>query len=247
MSHRHTPPGTHEHEYEPQHGLPERLPSDERLIWQGSPSAWALARDAFHVRGLCAYFVGLLGLRAWYEWQDTASLAATATAVGWLLPWVAFVLAAVAVGAIASARLAVYTVTSRRVVMRIGIVLTVTYNFPYKQMLGAGLHLRRDGSGDIALQLAPNKQTSHVHLWPHARPWHWLNVQPLMRGLPNAQAVAKQLTHAWALVQRNDDRAFSIGPVAVAASQPASLKGGACTPAPSAAAASAPELAQATA
>ena len=37
------PRPVHEHEFEPQFGLPERLPDSERLLWQGSPSWRALA------------------------------------------------------------------------------------------------------------------------------------------------------------------------------------------------------------
>ena len=37
-------------------GLPERLPDGERLLWQGAPDWRALARQAFHVRGLAIYF-----------------------------------------------------------------------------------------------------------------------------------------------------------------------------------------------
>ena len=29
----------HEHELEPQYGLPERLPATEKILWQGSPDA----------------------------------------------------------------------------------------------------------------------------------------------------------------------------------------------------------------
>ena len=49
----------HEHEFEPQHGLPERLPGDERIVWQGAPDPGVLARRAFHLRKLALYF-GLL-------------------------------------------------------------------------------------------------------------------------------------------------------------------------------------------
>ena len=42
----------HEHELEPQYGLPERLPATEKILWQGSPDARALARSAFHIRKL---------------------------------------------------------------------------------------------------------------------------------------------------------------------------------------------------
>lgn len=40
----------HEHEIEPQFGLPERLPSGEVLVWQGSPDVRALANSAFHFK-----------------------------------------------------------------------------------------------------------------------------------------------------------------------------------------------------
>ena len=52
----------HEHELEPQFGLPEPLPQGERILWQGSPDFAALARSAFHVRMLAVYFLVLLAL-----------------------------------------------------------------------------------------------------------------------------------------------------------------------------------------
>ena len=42
----------HEHEFEPQFGLPERLPSDEFIVWQGSPDVGALTSSAFHIKKL---------------------------------------------------------------------------------------------------------------------------------------------------------------------------------------------------
>ena len=46
----------HEYEFEPQFGLPERLPSDEIIVWQGSPDVAALAYSAFHFKKLALYF-----------------------------------------------------------------------------------------------------------------------------------------------------------------------------------------------
>ena len=34
----------HEYEFEPQFGLPERLPQTERILWQGAPDAGTLAQ-----------------------------------------------------------------------------------------------------------------------------------------------------------------------------------------------------------
>ena len=55
----------HEHEIEPQFGLPERLPSGEVLVWQGSPDVRALANSAFHFKKLVAYFALLALACAW--------------------------------------------------------------------------------------------------------------------------------------------------------------------------------------
>jgi len=55
----------HEHEFEPQFGLPERLPSDEFIVWQGSPDVAALAYSAFHFKKLALYFAALILVCAW--------------------------------------------------------------------------------------------------------------------------------------------------------------------------------------
>lgn len=213
-THRHTLPGTHEHEYEPQYGLPERLPPDERLIWQGSPHWWSLAKEAFHIRGLALYFAVMLGIRAWYAASDGGTLGEALVAVGWLSPLVVFVLGVTLAAAWASAHLAVYTITSRRVVMRIGIVLTISYNLPFKQLRSAALHTRRDGTGDVVLELAPNGKVGFVNLWPHARPWRVSQPQPMLRSLSGAEQVAQLLTAAWAEFHRTHELPHAVVPVA---------------------------------
>ena len=50
----------HEHELEPAYGLPERLPANERILWQGSPDWRTLARRVFFVRTLALYFLAIL-------------------------------------------------------------------------------------------------------------------------------------------------------------------------------------------
>jgi len=128
-AHRHSASG-HEHEFEPQRGLPETLPGDEKLLWQGSPDWRMLARRAFHLRKLALYFAALVLMRAVFVFNDTASaLAALRSTLGPLA------LAGVALGLVAlmawlSARSTVYTLTDKRVVLRIGIVLTLTFNIP---------------------------------------------------------------------------------------------------------------------
>ena len=45
--------------YGPLKGMPEVLPEGEHLVWQGRPAWWPLAKRAFHIRAIAAYF-GLL-------------------------------------------------------------------------------------------------------------------------------------------------------------------------------------------
>ncbi len=96
-----------------------------------------------------------------------------------------------------SARATVYTVTDRRVVMRIGIVLTLTFNIPYSRVESAGLHLEGNGCGDIPLALAGEDRIAWLHLWPHARPWKLARPEPMLRCVPQAAEVARVLALAW--------------------------------------------------
>jgi len=53
-----------EHDNEPIPGLPEPLPADERILWQGRPDWRGLARRAFHAPLVGAYFL-LMALAAY--------------------------------------------------------------------------------------------------------------------------------------------------------------------------------------
>ena len=75
-----------EYETEPVPGLPERLPAGERMLWQGGPRWQTLARRAFHVRKVAAYF-GFLMLWRWAPvLSDTGSVAGAAVSALWLVP-----------------------------------------------------------------------------------------------------------------------------------------------------------------
>lgn len=187
----------HEHELEPEYGLPERLPAGERVLWQGSPNFGALARSAFHLRKLAAYFVLLVGWRAVTVLSDGGGLAELPVALAWPLLLSVLGLGGVALLAWLSARTTVYTITDRRVVMRIGIVLTLTFNLPYASIAAANLRARDGGRGDIALALGGADRIGWVHLWPHARPWRLANPEPMLRAVDDAARVAGLLTEAW--------------------------------------------------
>jgi hypothetical protein len=195
-AHRHFATG-HEHEFEPQRGLPEALPAGERLLWQGSPDWKMLARRAFHLRKLALYFAAMLALRLAFVLGDGGSLLDALRAAAGPLALAALALSLVALLAWLSARAAVYTLTDKRVVMRIGIVLTLTFNLPYKRIAAAGLHLDAGGTGDLPLTLLPGDHIAWLHLWPHARPWKLARPEPMLRSVPDAQRVARLLSQAW--------------------------------------------------
>lgn len=196
-AHRHTVSG-HEHEFEAQRGLPEVLPGDEKLLWQGSPDWRMLARRAFHARKLTVYFAAIVLLRAAFVFDETASLLEALRSTLGPLALAAIALGLVALMAWLSARATVYTLTNKRVVMRIGIVLTLTFNIPYRRIAAAGLHLDARGTGDLPLTLLPPDHIAYLHLWPHARPWRLGRPEPMLRSVPDAATVARLLTQAWA-------------------------------------------------
>ena len=185
-----------EHEFEAARGLPEALPAGERLLWQGSPDWRTLARDALHGRAVAVYFALLLGWRGASAAADGGGAAEVARAVATGLPLALLALALLALLAWLVARTATYTITDRRVVMSIGVVLSVSFNLPLAQIAAADLRLRRDGSGDIALVLAGGQRIAWLQLWPHVRPWKLKRTQPMLRGLADARRVGAVLTQA---------------------------------------------------
>ena len=187
----------HEHELEPQYGLPERLPATEKILWQGSPDARALARSAFHLRKLALYFAALMALQAANVAADGASVADVLLALVWPAGLSALALLGTWTLAWLTARTAVYTVTDRRVVMRIGIVLTLTFNLPLRTIESAAMRQGSGGHGDIVLALKGPDHIAWLHLWPHARPWHLTRTQPMLRALPQVADVAALLQRAW--------------------------------------------------
>jgi hypothetical protein len=187
----------HEYEFEPQFGLPERLPKDEGIVWQGSPDTATLAREAFHIRKLAVYFAVLLVARAAPEISAGNGLIAVLLSLKWLAPLSAIAMLSVWALAAMTARTTVYTLTDKRLVMRLGIVLTVTFNLPLKKIAGADLRLHSGGVGDISVALSGDDHIAWVHLWPSVRPWHLAHPQPTMRCVANAKALAAQLSEVW--------------------------------------------------
>lgn len=176
---------------EPVRGLPEVPPEGEHILWQGRPDWWALTRAALGFWWVMGYFA-FLTLWRFFTVIDQMTFA---QAVGASVPFVilgAVVAALLILTAWIQARCTVYTITNRRVAMRIGAALTVTLNIPYTQIGSAGLDLRRDGTGTIAFATLGDTRLSYLVCWPHVRPWRF-RTQPALRCIPDARRVSQLL------------------------------------------------------
>lgn len=189
---------TREHDdlaVEPVRGLPEVPPVGEQILWQGQPHWFLLARDALNLYWIAGYFVAFAIWRAVTIGQDAPFWEAVRIGSPFLI------LGAVTCGLLLAmaavlAKTTMYTVTNRRVAMRIGAALTITLNLPYRWIGNAALKLRKDGSGTIALELLGDTRLSYLNTWPHVRPLHFGATQPALRCIRDAAHVAKILAEA---------------------------------------------------
>jgi hypothetical protein len=178
------------------HGLPAPLPKGESMLWQGAPSWKNVAFRVLHVRKLMIYF-GILAVICLVR-----SIAVDTPQMWWSLYALLF-LGSVAIAMLSTfayfvAKTTVYTITEKRVVLRVGVALSMSLNLPFAMVESADLRLFRDGSGDIPLLLAGETRVGYVTLWPHARPWRTRRVQPMLRSVPDAARVAQLLARALA-------------------------------------------------
>jgi hypothetical protein len=178
-----------EYDSEPVRGLPGRLPPGEHIIWQGAPDWRMFARSVYRVRIVAAYFAVLAaaGLAGGSVVGALVTLVVGALGIGLfaLLAW-------------ASARTTVYTLTNRRVVLRVGVAIQKCFNLPLPLVAAADLRPSARGHGDIALTMSGEPRFGYLLLWPHARPWRFRSPQPMLRAVPNAEAVAAELMRACA-------------------------------------------------
>jgi Bacterial PH domain len=177
-----------EYDIEPVPGLPGRLPPGETMLWQGSPDWKRLALSAFHARGVALYFAALIVFGAVQGAWTGVGLTLIAALAG---------LGLIALGAWGAARTTLYTITNKRVVLRIGIALPKCINLPLSLIESADLRLHNDGTGDVPLRVTGAQRVGYLALWPHARPWKLTTPQPMLRCVPDAQTVAATLTRAY--------------------------------------------------
>ena len=175
--------------------LPADIPEGERVLWHGRPEWVSLARNAYRVDLVAAYFAALALWNAATEGADAGSAAALIAVAKTLVLAVAG-LGLLCLLAWLSARTTLYVITSRRIVMKVGVALPIFFNIPFSQIASAALRTFKDGAGEIPLTLAAGRRIAYLHLWPHARPLHFANPQPALRSIPQADAVAVTLRDA---------------------------------------------------
>jgi hypothetical protein len=187
---------SHEHEHEPVPGLPAELPAGERMLWQGAPSWRALARRALHVRKVAGYFVLLAGWHVAEVMSAGSGFADAVRGATWLMVLGVLAIAVLTGLAWALARSTMYTITSKRVVLRFGVALPMSVNLPLKLVEAADLRRHDDGTADLPLTLLPGSRMGYLLTWPHVQPWHYFRVRPMLRCLPDGDAAAKALMTA---------------------------------------------------
>jgi hypothetical protein len=203
---------TDDHAVEPIPGLPERPPAGETILWQGRPDWWTTARRVLHVDIVAAWFAAIFLWRLASGVMDGRSFAALLST---LLPMLALALVAIALLlglARAISATTIYTITSRRVVLRFGMALPVTFNLPFSAIQSAAVRVLGGGHGEISLALMPGQRLAYLVLWPHVRPWRLKSPQPMLRAIADVDAVADRLADALA--------ADTARPVAARSKQP---------------------------
>jgi Bacterial PH domain len=199
---------SHEHEFEAQLGLPEKLPQGETILWQGTPDWISLAIEAFHLRALVIYFTLMLLFQINYLTEQPGALNLSAIALSVFM--VVMLLSSITLWAWMTAKASVYTLTNKRVVMRVGLVLSVTFNLPLRKILAANELHRKNSSSDISLSISEKDRIAWIHLWPHARPWRLNQPEPTLRCIKEGHIVAQTLKSAWLLEQQNTEPMTSL-------------------------------------
>ncbi len=181
-----------EYDHEPIRGLPGELPEDEHVLWQSAPDWKYLAAAALHIRLSALYFVAIV---IWAVLRGDMNTAMAVTALGAVVIGL-FMAFAWGVG-----RTTVYTLTNKRIVLRIGVALNKCINLPLSEIESANLKALGDGHGNIVLTLKGAPRLGYIMLWPHARSLRFVRPQPMLRAIPDARNVAQLLFKATQKVQ----------------------------------------------
>ena len=184
-----------EYSHEPIPGLPGELPEGEQVLWQASPSWDAMAKRVFQVYTAALYFLILIVAHLIYRVMDGAPLSMLTGTLAWQGGLALAVVGILAIMSKLYAASTLYTITSRRLIIRSGVALPMIVNLPLTKVESAGLRRLRDGTGDISFLPVEGTKVFWLMLWPHVRPLNFSRVQPLLRGVEDPDAVARLLVN----------------------------------------------------
>jgi hypothetical protein len=172
--------------------LPYDLQPGERVLWFGRPDPVSLWRRAYRAEIFGLY---IAVMAAWVLVSETSSGGAAAGVLGAGKTLAAGAIGLAILGFLAwlSARTTLFVVTTRRLVLKVGIALPIFYNVPFAQIAGATLRLDSDGTGDVSVALTKGQRIAYLTLWPAARPGRFARPEPTLRCIPNAREVATAL------------------------------------------------------
>jgi len=197
------------------------LPEGERLLWQGRPTLRAMLVRVFHIRLVAAYFALLFAAGLISGALDHQPFAVSlAGGAPLLIPAGLSTLLLLGLAWLYS-RTTRYSITSRRVLLQFGAVLPMSLNVPFTQIARADVRICGDGTGELPLGVTAEQRLSYLLLWPHVRPWRLNRVEPMLRGVPDARAVADILAQALAAVSQRAAQDPVAQPDSVSAKQAA--------------------------
>lgn len=185
-----------EHEIEPVPGLPGYLPEGEEMLWQGRPSARLVARHVLKTRWIAGYFALLAVWAIVGGFYDGRPIAGIVFSVAVLTALATVLIGMLELFAWAVGKTTLYTITSRRVVIRFGVAFSMTLNLPFKQMNALSLADLGGGAGHVAIQLLPGHRLSWLLQWPHVRAWRFADPEPSLICLGDAKKAADILALA---------------------------------------------------
>lgn len=201
-------------DFEPVRGLPALLPESEKLLWQGSPEWKSLAVRAYHIRKVAAYFLVLEAWRVGVGLNEGHTASAILVSCIFLTVLGAAAMGVLSLLAYLNARSTVYSITSRRVLVRHGVAVPLTMNVPFSRIDNASVKSFADDTGDIALKVSRHERVGYLITWPHVRPGQFTRPEPSLRALTDAYAAAEIL--AAALAAEAGTRPVTVVPVSPA-------------------------------
>ena len=194
-----------EHDAEPVPGLPQALPVDEQVLWRGRPLSRWFARDVLKSRWIGFYFAALAIATVASAVVTGSDFSGAMMAAGVLLLLGAVVIGLLELIAWAIGKTTVYTVTNKRLVMRVGIALPMTVNIPFSKIVSVDRRHIAGDCGDLSITLAGPERVSWLMLWPHVRMWKLRWPTPVLRCLPRLDRASDIIASALQeFVRRNE-------------------------------------------